>query len=335
MSFREGSHMRTPARYALSLGAAAALLAGCGGSQLPFGVPGATPQQRAVTAHADRIGSWMLPEAKGEDLLYAGNDVSGVKVFSYPAGKLVGTIEGAYGLCSDRNGNIFAVASGGTESTIREYAHGGTKPIRTLNNGNAEPFACSVDPTTGNLAVINFATDDLQKPGDVAIYKAARGKPNIYSDPDIPYFWSGSYDNEGNLLVDTEGCCVQFAELSKGGTALTNVTLSGGFVEDAATVQWDGKDFAVGAYTPKGKPKWSKLSIISLTGSSGTLLKKVVLRGLKVNFACLQGKVAIAIFGARFQQIGFWHYPESGKPFQTIDGYGTYFTGATVSLARR
>ena len=34
--------------YALAIGAAAALLAGCGGSQPPIGPPGATVQSRAV-----------------------------------------------------------------------------------------------------------------------------------------------------------------------------------------------------------------------------------------------------------------------------------------------
>jgi hypothetical protein len=39
-----------------------ALLAGCSGSQPPIGALGATPQGPAT--HAERSGSWMLPEAK-------------------------------------------------------------------------------------------------------------------------------------------------------------------------------------------------------------------------------------------------------------------------------
>jgi len=53
-------------RYALSLSAAATLLAGCGGSQPPIGAPGAMPQTSALGAYADRGTSWMLREAIAE-----------------------------------------------------------------------------------------------------------------------------------------------------------------------------------------------------------------------------------------------------------------------------
>ena len=39
-------------RYALTLGAAAALLAGCGGSQPPIGAPGAMPQSHPIATQA-------------------------------------------------------------------------------------------------------------------------------------------------------------------------------------------------------------------------------------------------------------------------------------------
>jgi hypothetical protein len=45
-------------RYALT-SCAAALLAGCGGSQPPIGAPGAMPQTSALTMHAERGKSWM------------------------------------------------------------------------------------------------------------------------------------------------------------------------------------------------------------------------------------------------------------------------------------
>jgi hypothetical protein len=61
--------MKTLAHFASSIGVVA-LLAGCGGPQLPVGPFGATPQSRAITPGAERDGSWMLPEAKSQDLLY-------------------------------------------------------------------------------------------------------------------------------------------------------------------------------------------------------------------------------------------------------------------------
>jgi hypothetical protein len=45
------------------------LLAACGGSQPPIGAPRAMPQSPAIATHLDRSRSWMLPEAKSENLL--------------------------------------------------------------------------------------------------------------------------------------------------------------------------------------------------------------------------------------------------------------------------
>ena len=99
--------------YALSGGVAVALLAGCGGSQPPIGAPGAMPQTSAIATHADRGKSWMLPEAKGEDLIYAVGGCGGTCILSYPGGKVVGAITGYDGGayesadCSDAKGNVY------------------------------------------------------------------------------------------------------------------------------------------------------------------------------------------------------------------------------------
>ena len=81
-------------RYALCGAVAAALLAGCGGSQPPIGAPGAMPQSSALqsqSAQRDRSGSWMLPEATSEDLLYVSDGFYGdVFVYSYRKHNYVG-----------------------------------------------------------------------------------------------------------------------------------------------------------------------------------------------------------------------------------------------------
>ncbi|MGB6714988.1 MAG: hypothetical protein WBE30_15300 [Candidatus Cybelea sp.] len=53
--------MRTLARCALTVGAAVALLAACGGSQPPIGAPGVMPQRRAIATHVDR--GWVVDAA--------------------------------------------------------------------------------------------------------------------------------------------------------------------------------------------------------------------------------------------------------------------------------
>jgi hypothetical protein len=50
---------------------AAALLAGCGGSQPPVGASGAISQNRVVATYGDSSGSWMLPDARSGQPIYA------------------------------------------------------------------------------------------------------------------------------------------------------------------------------------------------------------------------------------------------------------------------
>jgi len=192
--------MRTLARYTLSFGAAAALLAACGGSQPPIGAPGAMPQSRAIADHAARSGSWMLPEAMSGNLLYALMD-QGILVLTYPQGKKLFKITSSFGqyICADQsNGNVFLPSS----SRIYEYAHGGSTPIAALDAPSSSYTfgGCSVDGSTGNLAVANMYTHPNTS---VVVYPDASGSPATYTDPNAYYFTYCGYDDEGNLFVVT------------------------------------------------------------------------------------------------------------------------------------
>src|SRR6516165_3751650 len=117
-------------RCRLSITVAFVLIAGCGGSQLPIGAPGAMAQSSTIAAHAERGGSWMLPKAQSQDFLYVTTSFAGIYVFDYPSGKLVNIITNygpfsPQGLCTDRAGDVFITG----RSEIAEYAHGGGKPI--------------------------------------------------------------------------------------------------------------------------------------------------------------------------------------------------------------
>jgi len=83
-------------------------------------------QASRLLAHPDVRPSWMTPDAKLRELLYVSDDATyDVYVFSYPQGKLVGTLTGfaAPGsLCSDAQGDVFIPNV--LTSTIVEYAHG-------------------------------------------------------------------------------------------------------------------------------------------------------------------------------------------------------------------
>ncbi len=216
--------------------AAGAMLAGCGGqaqvtppSQLLQSVqhpgPSSNVFTRPVRGHA-----WMDPSAKKKRLLYTTDDsTNDVYVYTYPGGKLVGTLTGfaePAGECTDKHGNVWIVNL--EASNLIEYAHGGTVPIATLGDPNEYPYGCSVDKQTGNLAVSNFEAPGGGY-GSLAIYSHASGTPSIYSDsPTLATVRSTCYDDQGNVFVDgtnTSGAFA-FAELPAGSGSFTNITLN-------------------------------------------------------------------------------------------------------------
>jgi hypothetical protein len=218
------------------------ILAACAGPGAGTAPQSFAPAARSMTA------SRMAPDAKQQpSLLYVSSVLTNdVYVYSYPKGTLEGTLTGfstPYGLCSDGAGNVWIVNDGANE--IVEYAHGGTTPIATLSDPNEFPEGCSVDSTTGNLAVTNFYSSSGS--GSVAIYAKASGTPTLYSDPDIAEFRFCGYDDKGNLWADGANSSSQFAfaELPRGKSSLKNIPLKQ-TIEWPGGVQYDGTYVAVG-----------------------------------------------------------------------------------------
>jgi DNA-binding beta-propeller fold protein YncE len=321
---------------ALRLGwaCALALLVGCAGATPQSTLPG-TPLQTGAREPAVR--SWMSPEAAAHDLLYVSDDAGAVYVFTYPAGKLVGTIaglDGPAGLCTDSKGDVFVPNTSG--GYILEYAHGGHKPIGTLLDFGAFPDGCAVDPVTGNLAVTNFATNPSQSAGNVAIYPNAQGNPTFYTAKNFNEYLFCSYDASGNLLVDGVNAGTtqsEIAELPSGGSALVDVAINTtlGF---PGAVQWDGKYFAIEDLL-KGD-----LYRVAVSGSSGTVAGTVHLNvrsRLVVQF-WIQGNTIVVPYGATsrvVKKVGLWKYPGGGSVTKSFGVNGaTELVGAAVSLAK-
>ena len=314
-------------RYALTIGAAGALLAGCGGSQPPIGAPGATPQSRAVPADAERRGSWMLPDAKSGDLLYV-IDGSLVRVFTYPGGQLVGTIQhlnSPVGACADPNGDVFIVES----LNINEYAHGGTQPIATLSNPSGYGFGCAVDPTTGNLAVVNDGSRYVST--EVLIYPNASGVPVGYAVPHIGSAFNCVYDGRGNLFVQGASDFSQdppnaLDELFKGGSTFFNVRLktSVGDFTGPTGLQWDGKHIVIGDQSPDAYQ-------YKIRGRIGRREGEMAFNDASYVYQFwLQGH-RIIVPSPATKHVFIYDYPAGGDPIETIPV--TFPEAATVSLA--
>jgi hypothetical protein len=263
----------------------------------------------------------MAPEATSEDLLYI-SDFYGVHVFSYPKGVHVGDIYGfasPAGLCSDQAGDVFVTDP--PTYHLYEYAHGSTKRLKTLYDNYVElsPFDCSVDPTSGNVAVAS------QDAWYVVIFPKAKERPRVYYES-VPntYMFYCAYDNKGDLFVDDVGKQPYFyiGELPKGATQFTNYRLDRR-ITNAGGIQFDGKHVIL---------EDSRSLIVyrlRFSGSRAIIVGSTPLSGAKdVHQYWLQGKTLIGpdLYG----DVYFWQYSQGGIPINSIQGFTEPF-GSTVS----
>jgi hypothetical protein len=240
-------------RYAGITIVLAALLAGCAAQQnKTFAI---SPQDTLAHERPLLPGeSWMDSRASTKDLVYVSNADGEVTVYDYQTQTLVGVLpnfEKPTGECVDAKGNVYILDS--MKKAVYEYAHGGTKAIKTLNDSPYVPNACSVDRVTGNLAVAN--SKGSGGGANIAVYARAAGKPSLYKDKSISNFAACSYDNYGTLLVTgTQGSSNQsnFAWLWKRGNKLVDITIRGPKSSSKwysiNDIQWDGKFFVLDSY---------------------------------------------------------------------------------------
>ena len=192
-------------------------LAGCG-SFAPITQPAGGFTSDAQIASRTR--SWVLPEAKSEDLLYV-SDYYSVLMFSYPKGELVGTLKNFYsaaGECVDSEGNVFV--SNWRPRGVYEYAHGGTKRLAFFRTTKVGPLSCAISPTTGDLAICGSSNA-------VEIYKAGQQNDVMFKDERMQYGTLARYDNNGDLFFlgmrVGRGQKQQLSELKAGSSHFTSI----------------------------------------------------------------------------------------------------------------
>jgi hypothetical protein len=307
-------------RYVFAASAAVLMLAGCGAGSQSSGTPFAgMPEMHAR--------SWMAPDAKRSDLLYIAEETGDVAVFSFPKGKLEGTLTGIpdpQGECADKDGDVFVTTFGGQE--ILEYAHGGTSPIATLENSGEYMEGCSVDLKSGTLAAINFAPTNGSG-GGVSLYAHASGSPTVLSDPSLLLGYQLGYDDKGNLFLDGVNASRQFefAELPNGSSTFTEISLNVS-ISTPGGVQWDGKYVAVGDATG-GK-------VYQTDGAGGKVEGTMTLSDSDGIFQfCISHKTLIGP-NVDSTTAMFWSYPAGGSPTKTLTGLSDPF-GAVVSRAQK
>jgi hypothetical protein len=331
--------------FTVSVVAASALLAGCGGSANvapSASVQGASAVKVAAPIVGDRIAgppgaafpsvtrSWMAPNAAKQQLLYVSDQgANTVDVFSYPGDALLGSLSGfdiPQGLCVDGAADVFVADL--NNSRVREYAHGSITPKATLQDPGYSPVSCSIDPTTGNLAVGNISGSGGVS-GNVAIYKGAIGSPiAYYSAPSLFQVFFCTYDASGNLWVDGQSSSSEFdlAELKKGSKKFTHIFVNQTFHE-AGGVQWVGKYLAIGDIPV------DTIYRFLVTGDKATSVGGVALSGAGevVQYLVASGKLIGPDFSNK--DVGIWNFPAGGTALKTITGFGGPF-GVAISTVK-
>jgi hypothetical protein len=319
---------------------AAAWLTGCGGSS-PAALPQATTKDSKPAAEGARHS--ISPMGKGikqRDLLYVSNGNGTVNVYRYWQRTLAGVITNVLepeGMCSDAKGNVFIAErrelhTGPWKHVIYEYAHGGTKPINVLGDPQA-PWACSVDPATGNLAVANYRKES------VSIYAHAQGEPVVYKPDDNEHFISCAYDDRGDLLIASAPGYYDynsyFYYMPKGGNQLILMDLPGGYRYygqwiDVDGVAWDGKywvaiaDDTLYRYTINVDAQF--VNQTTLSPSAGAVGPVAIYR----KSPKADGTQLVSALG----RVEYWKYPDGVYPFANITKDLDDPYGVTISMGQ-
>jgi len=316
-------------RNALSCSMAAALLAGCGGSQSvsPPGMVNSAKVPRTSDGSGNLVYVSVSTKRGGV-----------IEAFDYATGKEVLTLQThAFGLCSDATGNVFAT---NYEGGLLEYAHGGGSPIAEIVYGNY-PQGCAVDPNTGNLAAV--ASSSAEGTANLTIFTKASsgyGSPVSYSDSSVRNMFWCAYDDSGNVFVtastDSNGAVLD--ELPANGNSLIRITLPFQTSRSVGSIQWDGRYLAIAdPIYAKGK-KPATIYQLQISGSTATVVNTIKLKAPKNKNDAQGGQLwieggTIAYPESYSKNVGLWAYPQGGSAAKTFKTHGNPL-GITVSASR-
>ena len=316
-----------PRSRGLGVYAAAALLAGCaGGSQLGSSrIQPNAPQTRAnlalidrgTGAHAAPGRSWMASNLNKKDLLYVSNFYGDdILVFTFPGGKLVGTLTGLGGsLCASATSGDWW-ASGDDE--MLEFKHGGKTPIKTLSGASG---SCAVDPKTGDLAVLS---------GDgIIIYPGGSGSGTPYCTGMGSAYFDG-YDDRDDLFLDgiTSADTFDLIELPRGSSACETITLSQ-TLEFPGAIQWYGKYLAVGDQEAR------VIYHFAIHGTNAKEIGSTELGGSSDVVTFYIQKPYVVGADAGNENVAMWDYPAGGSPVKVLSGQFDLPIGVIVSVGKK
>ncbi|MGA9274172.1 MAG: hypothetical protein WBV67_11855 [Candidatus Cybelea sp.] len=272
--------------------------------------------------------SWVLPEARSENLLYVSGNNGYVYIFSFPKGKLVGTLTGfqeVAGVCADVAGNVWVANSAAFD--LIEYAHGGTSPIATLIDYQNYPFSCSVNHQTGDLAVSNVFSIKQGQAGSIAVYKSAAGTPKLYAASRFSEYYFLAYGPRAKIYFDGNGYGRNFEMARLYRDNFTPIEILGAKIASPGGVQYAEGSLTIGGADNAGDGIIYRITdqgvvtgATTLIGSSGCMSYEI----WKTYAICASGNGNVPIY----------RYPAGGSPIETV-GASTYPFQVVISEATK
>jgi len=302
-----------------------ALLAGCGSAG-----SGATPGPSGGLAA-------LRPDVRAPSgaLMYASTGWN-VYIFDFPSGTPAGQLGGfdqgfeKNGLCLDGANDLFV--TGWNHDSLKgqtyEFGPGSQTPIEKLTTGGVA-HTCSVDPTTGNLAIAEIKDKLRDDHGAIAVFAGAQGDPTYYIDPQSSDFRDCAFDSSGNLYVsqDSQGNLV---ELAQGSQTFETIALNAGAI--SGSLQWYDGELLVSSWTVK-KSK-DTIEQVQITGSTATIVGTSVLRSKGLKRSVDQYVVSDGLVvgpGGNDKYLEMWNYPAGGQPTKDL-GRGNPGTWQGVAI---
>jgi len=259
-----------------------------------------------------------------------------VYIFDFPSGTPAGQLGGfdqgfeKNGLCLDGANDLFV--TGWNHDSLKgqtyEFGPGSQTPIEKLTTGGVA-HTCSVDPTTGNLAIAEIKDKLRDDHGAIAVFAGAQGDPTYYIDPQSSDFRDCAFDSSGNLYVsqDSQGNLV---ELAQGSQTFETIALNAGAI--SGSLQWYDGELLVSSWTVK-KSK-DTIEQVQITGSTATIVGTSVLRSKGLKRSVDQYVVSDGLVvgpGGNDKYLEMWNYPAGGQPTKDL-GRGNPGTWQGVAI---
>jgi len=296
-------------RRVLFIFAGAAIISACSSAQVPSG---------------NQFGLPALRTPRGQALLYVSSDYSNEKVYSYPEGKLLQTLDipgEPQALCTDKLGDVYIAESYG--ESVAEYAPGGTEPIASWEFPKVTPEACAVDRATGKVAVAG----GNQK---LVVFSPTTGNTTYYSNSAVENYFYATYDADQNLFVEvyTFGSGYELWELGKGSSKLKHVKLPFRLC-CPLDVQWDGKYLAIEEKQSSLPATIDRLAVADYRAKVEGRVRLTYTQSSTSQFWIAGSTLIHSDYYS--DDVAFFKYPAGGRPTKTIVRAGPDVVGIAVS----